>query len=182
MLKINKVNLRKLLTICLLFIMFFQFFSCNKSTTEKRFSNKYFSFMYPKEWKASNEEGLVTITGPIEDAYFVNIKFSYNPEINLPLDEFKRTVENQNNLDQQPGFVDGGEEEINIGDIKAINHSIKTKVLVSKDSPYIDLSVNLIYMVKDDKLGVVATTEVPGRFFFKYEQIFNKIMNSFKFK
>jgi len=180
--KIYKFNLKKVLLICLLFIMFFQFFSCNKNTSEKRFSNKYFSFMYPKEWKASNEEGLVTITGPIEDAYFVNIKFSFNPEINLPLDEFKRTVENQNNLDQQPGFIDGGEEEIKIGDIVSINHSIKTEVLVSKDLPYIDLSVNLIYMVKDDKLGVVVTTEVPGRFYFKYEQIFDKIMTSFKFK
>lgn len=180
--KINKFSILKVLSICLVFVIFFQFISCNRSSTEKKYSNKYFSFMYPIEWKATNEDGLVTITGPIEDAYFVNIKFSYNSEINLPLDEFKRTVENQNNLDQQPGFVDGGDKEIKIGEVSAINHSIKTKVLVSKDTPYIDLCVNLIYLVKDDKLGVVVTTEVPGRYFFKYEQIFNKIINSFKFK
>jgi hypothetical protein len=175
------ITIKRLFSVIIIFLISLLICSCIKPSTEKVFKNNYFSFTYPKEWKLNKEENMVTITGPIEDAYFVNIKFSYNPDVNLPLDEFKKTVESQNGIDTQPGFVNGGEKEFKIGDIEAINHSIKTKVLISKDSPYIDLSVSLIYLVYKDKIGIVITTEVPSRFYLKYEDMFNKIINSFKF-
>jgi hypothetical protein len=173
--------IKRLFITIIIFLVTSLICSCGKPSSESLFKNNYFSFTYPKEWKLNKEENMVTVTGPIEDAYFINIKFAYNPDANLPLDEFEKTVENQNHIETQPGYVNGGTKDFKIGDIPAINHSIKTKVTISKDMPDIDLSVNLIYLVHNDKLGIVITTEVSSRFYLKYEDKFNKIINSLKF-
>jgi len=157
--------------------------SCSKPSANKVFSNKYFTFEYPKDWSVGTNENNITVSGPIEDAYFVNVKFDFNPEVNANLIEFKKTVESQNRLELLPGFVDGGEKELTISGVPAIKHSLKTVVKPTESSPNITLFVNLIYVVSEDqKVGVVITTEVPERFNLKYEETFNNIINSFKFK
>jgi len=179
----RKVNLKiRVIFVSILLIVVF-ISSCSKPSPNKVFSNKYFTFEYPKDWSANTKENNVTVTGPIEDAYFVNVKFDFNPEVNSNLIEFKKTVESQNRLELLPGFVDGGEKELTISGIPAIKHSLKTVVKPTESAPYVTLFVNLIYIVsKDQKIGVVITTEVPERYNLKYEDIFNNIINSFRFK
>ena len=158
--------------------------SCSKPVSYKIFSNEYFTFNYPKEWFVSSSENVITVTGPIEDVYFVNAKFAFDPEANTSLDEFKKTVEKNNPLSALPGgYIDGGEKELTISGLPAIRHSLKTFVKPVETAPNIALFVNLIYIVsKDQKIGVVITTEVPERFSLKYEESFDSIINSFRFK
>lgn len=176
-------TLKRISSYLLLISMVFMFSSCNKEDNQyKKFSNEYFSFTYPNDWSVDGKDNNVTLTGPIEDTYFVNIKFDFNPEINVPVDEFRRTVESQNRVELLPGFVDGGVEELKISGLDAIKHSLKTVVKPTENAPNITLFVNLIYVVSDDqKIGVVITSEVPERYSLKYEDIFNKVINSFKF-
>lgn len=179
----NKRNLEKSSILISFFLITIFLFSCGKPPPYKTFSNRYFTFNYPKDWFISSSENNVTVTGPIEDAYFVNVKVDFNPEVNAPLEEFKRTVESQNRLDLLPGFVDGGEKELTISGLPAIRHSFKTVVKPTDTASYITLFVNLIYTVSENqKIGVVITTEVPENVSLKYEETFDEIISSFKFK
>jgi hypothetical protein len=175
------MNFKRVVCFLSIFLVICLLVSCGKNQQSKKFSNRYFSFNYPKDWTLSSSENNVTVTGPIEDAYFVNVKFDFNPEIDIPVDEFKKTVEKQNRLELMPGFVNGEEKEIKVSNLDAIKHSLKTVVKPTENAPNITLFVNLIYVVSEDrKVGVVITTEVPERFSLKYEKIFNEIIDSFK--
>jgi len=149
-------------------------------TNYKLFKNAVLSFQHPVTWVSSENGSNVTVTGPQEENYFVNMKFDYNLESNLSLDEFMKTVEDQNRITDLPGFVDGGKKNLDLIAGKAIQRSLKTIVNTAYSSNPVTLYVKLTYIVKNQKIGFVLTMEVPEKSYPRYEEIFNNMLNSFR--
>jgi len=157
--------------------------SCQKNTLQNQnkatFSNQFFTMQYPKSWKEADEANQLSLTGPEELGYYVNVKVDYNPSVGLPLQDFKNTVEAQNNLPTLPQFKDMGETSLTIQDQAAIQHNILTAIQAQNVLLY--LSVRLTYLVKD-QLGIVITAEIPQDVLGKYDQTINEIIQSIRLK
>lgn len=166
------------------FMLFQSLGGCKKKepllTNYKLFRNSVLSFQYPATWISSENGTNITVTGPQEEDYFVNMKFDYNLDANLPLEEFIKTVEDQNKISTLPGFVDGGTKKLDLIAGKAIQRSLKTLVNTTNSSTPLNLFVKLTYIVKDQKIGFVLTMEVPEKAYARYEEIFNNMLGSFR--
>ncbi|MCE5223653.1 hypothetical protein LLG10_05610 [bacterium] len=178
----KKINFRWIvILICLSVLLPLQ--SCKKTprldSSLKSFSNQYFTFQYPKDWKIEDNPNQLSITGPEELGYYVNLKIDYNPSVDLPLNDFLTTVETQNNLSKLWQFKDMGTVEMTINGQPALQHSILTAIQIKEVPLY--LFVRLTYFVKG-KLGIVITAEIPQDVLAKYEQSINGIIQSFRMK
>jgi hypothetical protein len=163
------------------------FVSCKKKDqypiiqNYKQYKNANFSFQYPADWIITENNTNVTITGPQQDSYFVNLKVDYNDEINMSLDEFTKTVLDQNNIKALPAFEDKGKINLDLPAGKAVQQSLCTNVNTAFSSEPIKLFVTLTFIVQDAKIGYVITTEVPNRVYQNYNEIFTNIKNSFRY-
>jgi hypothetical protein len=147
----------------------------------KIFKNAVYSFQYPSDWILTENGTNVTVTGPQQDSYFVNIKVDFNDQIDMSLDEFVKTVENQNNLSGLPAYEDKGKINIDLPAGKAIQRSLTTNVNTAFSAEPVKLFVTLTYLVQDSKIGYVITTEVPNKVYQNYNEIFTNIKRSFRF-
>lgn len=146
----------------------------------KLFKNAFFSFQYPSDWILSEKGTNVTVTGPQVDAYFVNFKVDYNEQIEMSLDEFSKTVEEQNNISGLPAFVDKGRTNQDLPSGKAIVRTFTTNVNTQFSDQPVNLMVTLTFITQNNKIGYVITTEVPSRIYQNYSEIFSNVRNSFR--
>lgn len=179
-----KPAIQRLIVIATCFLSLSNVMSCNQKKTEaganKEYSNEFFTCLHPREWRVSENANQLNMIGPEELGYYVNVKIDYNNNIGMNLEDFQATVETQNNLSALPQFKDMGQNQIKIGDQPAIQHNIVTAVQ-AVNSPLF-LYVKLIYLVKNDQLGIVITAEIPQDSIGKYETLVNEIIHSFRFK
>ena len=167
--------------ICLFFLIFV-LSSCSLSPrTHKTYHNPYFSIQYPASWRTFASELHVSINGPIEANYVVNLKIDYNLSAGMNLNLFRETVEAQNQLSSLPGFVPISENELEINGHKALQRIIKTNVVLGQKQE-IALIVVLSYLVLNDQIGVVITAEIPEIAYLEYNRTVDDMINSFRFK
>jgi hypothetical protein len=182
-----KTFLKFFVVISLVFILIPTISSCKKNGSApliqnyKLYKNANFSFQYPADWILTENGTNVTITGPQQDAYFVNAKIDFNNQIDMSLDEFAKTVEDQNNLKALPAFEDKGRKTLDLPAGKAIQRSMTTNVNTQFSTEPVKLFVTLTFLVQDSKIGYVITTEVPNRVYQNYDEIFTNIKKSFRY-
>jgi len=178
------LTIRKWLTFTICFVLLMSGSACQKKTPEtganKEYSNAFFTCRHPKDWRISENANQLNMIGPEELGYYVNVKIDYNNNIGMNLEDFRTTVETQNNLSALPQFKDMGQNQIKIGDQPALQHNIITAVQ-AVNSPLF-LYVKLIYLVKNNQLGIVITAEIPQDSLGKYENLVNEVIQSFRFK
>jgi hypothetical protein len=147
----------------------------------KLYKNTKFSFQYPSDWILTENGTNVTVTGPQVDGYFVNVKVDYNDQIDMSLDEFAKTVEEQNNITSLPAYVDKGRINLNLAAGKAVQRSFTTNVNTAFSTIPVNLFVTLNFLVQNKNIGFVITTESPTRSNQNYNEIFFNVKNSFRF-
>jgi hypothetical protein len=177
-------------TVCmglLVFLLICSVCSCKKKESipiiqnYKLFKNAKYTFQYPSDWILTENGTNVTVTGPQQDAYFVNIKIDYNDQIDMSLDEFVNTVETQNNISALPAYEDKGKINLDLPTGKAVQRSLTTLVNTAFSDQPVKLFVTLTFLVQDNKTGFVITTEVPNRVYQNYNEIFSNIKKSFRY-
>jgi hypothetical protein len=182
-----KLILKTFCMVMLIFLLIPATISCKKKDSipliqnYKLYKNIKYSFQYPSDWILTENGTNVTVTGPQADAYFVNIKIDYNDQINMSLDEFAKTVEDQNKVSLLPSYVDKGKIYLDLPAGKAIQRSFTTNVNTAFSDQPVNLSVTLNFLCQDNKIGFVITTEVPTRVYQNYTEIFTNIKKSFRF-
>ena len=181
-------NSKKFLVILMLVFMSSLFLvSCKKKDgivlipNYNLFKNAVYSFQYPSDWILTENGTNVTVTGPQVNAYFVNFKVDYNDQIDMSLDEFVKTVEEQNNLSAMPAFVDKGKTNIKLPVDQSVQRTFTTNVNTAFSPEPIMLLVTLTYLVQEKKIGYVMTTEVPNQASQNFNEIFFTIKNSFQY-
>ena len=150
----------------------------NKTTQWKTFQNQFIYFEYPADWVVEENQNSISVIGPQVQEYYVNVKIDYNTSIAFTLEDFMATVEEQNQVELLPDFVDGGVEEITINDLPFFERSLQTSFSNSTGSQ--SLFVLLSYAVNSPTLGVVITTECPVDSYITYKKTLEKIKNSFR--
>ena len=182
--KLNRFIIFVVVTILSLSVQF----SCkNKNSVPliqnyKLFKNAKYSFQYPSDWILTENGTNVTVTGPQVDSYFVNFKVDYNEQINMSLDEFVKIVEEQNNIVGLPAYVDKGKINVDLPADKAVQRTFTTNVNTTFSTEPIMLLVTLTYIVQEQTIGYVLTTEVPNRAYQKYSEVFANIKGSFRYQ
>ncbi len=177
--KTSHLKFSAFLILCL--FLFLHFAGCRTENNDyKRLTSRHFTIEHPRSWNVIPASFHYSINGPTLDNYVVNFKIDYNPEANLHLNLFRETVESQNQIQNLPGYVSIDEKELDINGVPALQRIIKTEVVL--DNQPVTLMVMLTYVVKDDQLGVVFTAEVPENHYLAYRNIFNTMIQSFRFR
>jgi len=148
----------------------------------KLYRNAFLSFQYPSDWIIDENGTNVTVSGPQQDAYFVNFKVDYNDQIDMSLDEFAKTVEDQNQVSSLPAYVDKGRISLDLPVGKAVQRSFTTNVNTQFSDQPVNLMVTLLFITQNNKIGYVITTEVPSRVYQNYSEIFENLKKSFRFQ